>query len=154
MARFTKGMIVPIDGAGLPVVFQWNPHELQINKDVKWKGVHTAGREQPVYQYGCGEARSVGLSIEVSRMNNSDFFVKGFYEQLQDLARPRVRGMGVNRPPRVQLILGASVNMTCTIDNINFKFGSRSQKGQAYLATADWLLPKEGYVIMKFVEYI
>jgi hypothetical protein len=148
-------MIIPIDDAGMPVIFQWNPYEVHIQKDIKWKGIHTAGREQPMFQYGCGEARQIGLSIEVSRMNNSDFFVQGFYEQLQDLARPRVRGMGVNRPPRVQLILGASLNVTCMIDNIHFRFGSHrgQQHHFTYLATPDMLLPKEGHVILKLIEY-
>lgn len=155
MADFTKGMIIPIDGAGQIVVFQWNPYELNITKATHWKGIHTAGREQPVYQYGCGEARVLNLSIEVSRDNNSDFFVVGFFDSLMELTRPYVFGMGVNRPTRVQVILGQSVNMTCFVDDVHFRMGSHvgQQKHHTYLATPDNLLPKEGHVIVKFKEY-
>jgi hypothetical protein len=154
-AQYTKGMIVPIDSVGQIVVFEWNPYELHNKKTVKWKGIHTAGREQPLYQYGCGEAQVISVSIEVSRWNNSDFFVQGFFDSLLELTKPLVQGAGVNRPPRVQLILGASINMTCFIDDVHVRYGSH--RGQmhhyTYLATSDLLLPKEGHVIIKFKEY-
>ena len=154
-ATYTKGMIVPIDNVAQIVTFQWNPYELHLKKDIKWKGIHTAGREQPVFQYGCGEAQVLGLSIEVSRYNNSDFFVKGFFDSLLELSKPLVRGMGVNRPPRVQVILGASINMRCFIDDIHIRYGDHrgQQHHYTYLATPDLLLPKDGHVIVKFVEY-
>lgn len=155
MAPFTKGMIIPIDGSGPTVIFQWNPYEVHVKKDVKWRGIHTAGREQPIFQYGCGEARVLSLSVEVSRYNNSDFFVQGFFDQLQALAVPSVFGMGVNRPTRVQAILGQSINMTCFIDDVHFRYGSHrgQQHHFTYLATPDNLLPKEGHVIIKLIEY-
>jgi hypothetical protein len=149
-------MIVPIDNAGGIVTFQYNPYELHLKKEVKWKGIHTAGRQQPVFQYGCGEARVLGLSIEVSQANNADFFVCGFFDSLQLLAEPIVFGMGVNRPPRVQVILGDSLSMTCFIDDLHIRYGSHrgQQHHYTYLAHPDTLYPREGHVIIKFVEYM
>jgi hypothetical protein len=154
-AAFTKGMIIPIDPVAGVVVFQYNPYEIHVKKDIKWKGIHVAGREQPVYQYGCGEPVVLALSLEVSRENNSDFFVKGFFESLLMLTKPLVKNMGVNRPPRCQIILGQDINMTGFVDDVHIRYGShRGQQHYTYLANPDTLLPKEGHVVIKFVEYM
>lgn len=154
--RFTRGMIVPIDGAANIVTFEWNPYEVQIIKDTHWRGIHVAGREQPVFQYGCGEAQKVVLAIEVSQTNNPDFFVRGYFDTLTDLARPYVIGMGVNRPTRVQLILGDDLNMCCFIERLGFRYGSH--RGQThhhtYLAHPDTLYPREGHVVIDLMEYM
>lgn len=149
-------MIVPIDPVANIVVFQYNPYEVHFKKDIKWRGIHSTGREQPVFQYGCGEGKVLGFSIEVSRYNNSDFFVKGFFDSLLMFSKPLVKGMGIDRPPKLQIILGQDINMTGFIDDIHIRYGShRGQTGHfAYPATPDTLLPKEGHVIVKFVEYI
>ena len=153
-SSYTKGLIIPVEINLAPVVFQYNPYEFHIDKDIKWKGVHTAGRDQPYLEFGCGEPRRVTFGIEVSKYNNSDFFVMGFIQTLLELSRPSVRGRGVNRPPRVQVILGASYNETCVIDDIKIRMGShRANQHIAYLADPVFLLPKEGNILIRLLEY-
>lgn len=154
-ADFTRAMIIPLESGGGPIIFQYNPYEFHIDKDIKWKGIHTAGRDQPHLEYGCGEARKISIGFEVSKYNNSDFFVIGYMRTILELSRPVVRGMGVNRPSRVQLIIGDSYNETCVIDDIKVRMGSH--KGQqhhyTYLAEPISLLPKEGHILLRLLEY-
>jgi hypothetical protein len=145
-------MIIPIDG-GQSVVFQYNPYDVQISKSARWKGINVAGREQPVLQYGCGDAARVNLAIEVSNENNGDFFVKGFMDALLENTKPLSRGLGVDCNPRVQLILGASIDMCCVIDKLILRFGGRQQNPYTYLADRVSLLPKNGHVIIDLMEY-
>jgi len=155
LTPFTKGMIIPLEGGGVPIIFQWNPYELHIDKDIKWKPLHVAGAEAPYFEYGCGEARKISLGIEVSQDNNSDFFVKGYLDAIVQLGYPTVRGQGVNRPPRLLLNLGASLNVICLVDDVKVKYGShRGQSHYTYLAHPDTLLPKEGNVLVRLVEDI
>jgi hypothetical protein len=154
-SSFTKALIIPLESGAPPIVFQYNPYEFHIDKDIKWKGIHTAGRDQPLLEYGSGEARRISIGFEVSKYNNSDFFVIGYMQSLLELSRPLVKGRGVNRPSRVQLIIGASYNETCVVDDIKIRMGSH--KGQTshhtYLADPVNLLPKEGHILVRLVEY-
>lgn len=148
-------MIIPLETGVQPIIFQYNPYEFHIDKDIKWKGIHTAGRDQPYLEFGSGEARKISIGFEVSKYNNSDFFVMGYMKSILELSRPIVRGMGVNRPTRIQLIIGLSYNETCVIDDIKVRMGShRGQTGHhTYLAEPINLMPKEGHILLRLLEY-
>jgi hypothetical protein len=154
MANFTKGMIIPLEAFAEPVVFQWNPYEVHYDKVNKWAQLHPAGAERPIFHFGCGEARIISLSIEVSKHNNSDFFVKGWFDKLHKLTKPLVRGMGLNRPPEVQIILGGSLDAKAILKRVHFRMGSHrgQQHHFTYLAEPNMLLPKEGHVIIRAHE--
>ena len=156
LTQFTRGMIIPLEGGSGPIIFQWNPYELHINKDIKWKPLHVAGAEAAYLEYGCGEPRHISIGIEVSQDNNSDFFVKGQLDALLDLSKCTVKGQGVDRPPRLLLQLGASLSVTCIVDDIRVRYGSHVGQRHhfTYLAHPDTLLPREGNVVARFLEDI
>jgi hypothetical protein len=153
--QFTKGMIIPIDGGGGPVVFEFNPYEVHINKIVKWHPQYAAGREMPYWHHGCGESRVVSFSMELSRDNNSNSFVKSFIDSVLALTKPTVKGAGLDRPPKCQAILGASLTLTCIVHDVKVRFGSHhgQRMHYSYLADPGSLLPSEGHLITHLLEY-
>jgi hypothetical protein len=153
-ANWTKGMILPLEGFGSPVVFQWNPYEMHLDKTNKWAALHPAGGERPIFHYGCGEARIISLSIEISQHNNSDFFVKGWMDKLHKLTKPLVKGSGISRPPQVQVIIGGHLDCTAIIKRVHFRMGSHrgQQHHFTYLAEPNMLLPRDGHVIIRMHE--
>ena len=152
--RYTRGMIISVDGSGGSVVFQYNPYEWDIDKSVNWKEVPAAGREQGYLEYGCGRARRVTLNIEVSKECNSEYFVQSFFDAILSMTQPSLVGMGASRPGKVQVIIGASFNMTAVIEKVKIRFAPRKGGNGFYMADPVTLLPKEGTVTVVLAEYI
>lgn len=120
--RNTSAMIVPIDGGGGPITFQWNPHKIKRSKKIKWNQLRIAGREQPILQYGCGEAQIYTIEFDISRYNRGDSHVKSTIDNIFKLTKPTVGGF-VKRPPRVEFILGSAIKVTCVIQSIDADYG-------------------------------
>ena len=154
MAYYTRGMLLPLEGGGMPVIFQYNPFELNIGKGAHWAQLPTAGRDQPYLQFGCGTPRKVQMNMEVSRGNNGPEYVKVMCEAVEALTKPTVRGAGLDRPPIVQLILGAHLSLSCIVHNAQTRFGShRGQRAQTYMAEPYGLLPKEAVINIVLLEF-
>ena len=122
MDNFTKGMIVPMDGGGDPVTFQWNPATIKHSRDSDWKSMYAAGNESPHLQYTCGKAHVFSFSIDVSRWNNSDFFVKGFADKLMALAATCSAGGAVKRPPKIMFTSGQAHKVRGVIDKVEITY--------------------------------
>ena len=139
-------MIISVDGSGGSVVFQYNPYEWDIDKSVNWKEVPAVGREQGYLEYGCGRARRVTLNIEVSKDCNSEYFVQSFFDAILSMTRPSLVGMGASRPGKVQVIIGASFNMTAVIEKVKIRFAlSEKRNGSGfYWRTLTTLIAKRG----------
>ena len=156
MGLYTQGMIIPYpsDDAEVGIItFEYNPYEIHLDKEVQWAKVHVAGRDQPYMHFGCGEVQKLTLAIEVNKSNNSDFFVKGFMDDLNKLTKPTVQGAGMTRPPRVQLILGAHFGDSgdvFVVKRVHVRYGAHrgQQHHFTYLADNLSLLPKEGHVLV------
>jgi len=131
--NFTKGMIIPVDGGSSPVIFQWNPATIQYSRSAHWHPMKAAGNNEPFLQYTCGSNHIVHFSIDVSRDNNSDFFVKGFADSLIALADTTESGGNVKRPPKVMFISGASLSIYGVVDKVDVHYKT--------LANPDTLLP-------------
>lgn len=151
--RYTRGMLISL-GGGRSVVFQYNPYEWDIDKNVNWHEVPAAGREQGYLEYGCGRARRITLNIEVSRDCNSEYFVQNFFDAILSMTKPTSMGMGASRPGQVQLIMGASFSMTAVIEKVKIRFAPRKGGGGFYMADPVTLLPKEGTVTVILAEDI
>lgn len=147
--QHTQGIITPIDGFMEPIYFQWNPAAVNIHKSSKWHPAAVAGRSQPVFQFGCGGSVDVSFSLEVSRWNNSDFFVKGYCDSILLLTEVVP---GLSRPPLVDLTLGDSLSLIGFIADVAVHYQSTSG-GKGYDADPNTLLPKEALVNIQFTEY-
>lgn len=120
-ANWTRGMIIGLEGGGR-VRFHYNPHKVVTNKDTSWTQLKSAGREQPILQYGCGNPIYYELEIDLTRAGG-DNYVKQATETLLNMCRPLVRGAGVDRPPKVQLVLGSAITATCIVDSVTSQYG-------------------------------
>ena len=139
----TKGMLIPESGS--PLSFEWNPSEVTETKHIKWAQIHVAGRETPVLQYGCGEAKHYSFILILSRKDQGDDFVAKQCKTLLDMTEPTVKGAGVDRPGSVTFKLGDTVNMKCVIEEIKAIYE------QPFLP--DNLAPCFGKVHIKLLEY-
>lgn len=119
---FTKGMIIPTEGGGSPILFQWNPSTVNENKGVRWAKLSPIGREQPILQYSIGQARVISFQIDVSESGGLGMDAKAYIEQFLELTKPSVGG-NVKRPPKLQLILGQALKMTCVLTGVSNSYG-------------------------------
>jgi hypothetical protein len=122
MAGFTSGLIIGLE-IPLVVQFQWNPQKMTRTKDVQWAQLKPAGREAPIYHYGCGSAQIYTFEAEFSRSDNGSGYVASMIDALMSLTKPLVKGAGVNRPPLVQLILGSFISVQGVINNVSAVYG-------------------------------
>ena len=120
---FTRGMIIPLDQEAPLIIFQWNPKYIQEVKTNKVIEIPVAGREQPHSQYGCGKARIFKFVMDLSKSNNYGSFVRTSLSDLRQYTKPLVKGQGVNRHPRCQIILGSFLDLKCEIITIESKYG-------------------------------
>jgi hypothetical protein len=144
LTNFTKGMIIPIDGGGSPVIFQWNPATIKYSRAANWHSMRAAGNNEPFLQYTCGSSHIVHFSIDVSRSNNSDFFVRGFARDLVALADTGQSGGMVKRPSKVMFISGDSLSIYGVVDKVDVAYG--------LLANPDSLLPYEAKIAVTILR--
>lgn len=120
-ARWLHGMLIGIEGGGR-VRFHYNPSSIKTNKTPAWNKLKAAGREQSILQYGCGEPIYYSFEVDLTRAGG-DGYPRQAVETLLEMCRPTVKGAGVDRPPKVQLILGNAVNATCVVDSVEGDYG-------------------------------
>jgi hypothetical protein len=138
MESFTKGMLIPMGGAS-PIIFQWNPATIKYSRAANWHSLPAAGNNQPFLQYTCGGANLISFTIDVSRYNNSDFFVRGTIGSLVALASTSQSGSSsISSPPKVMFISGDSLSVLCVVDKVAVNFGIR--------ANPETLLPYEAKI--------
>lgn len=145
MANVTRGMIIPIDGGGSVVRFQWNPKEVQSAVQAEWAVIKTAGSEQPFLQFCNGEAPTLQFDLEYSRSDNNDGFVLAQVQAIQRLTKPLVKGASMSRPPLVKFVMGSLPRPTCIVKQANAVFSG--------LFHPTSLLPYEAKVSVILWEY-
>jgi len=119
----TAGMIIPIDGPGSSIRFQWNPKKIDgPTVKAEYAKLNVAGRDSPYQQYSHGDATIIKFTIEVSRYNNSDGYVASIGDALRSLTQPSVQMAGMSRPPRVMLILGSFLRSICILTEVAPEF--------------------------------
>lgn len=121
MPNWTKGKIIGQEGGGT-ITFYYNPQTIETTKSTKWNHLPAAGREQALIQYGCGGPTSYHFDVDLSRTGGEQY-VKDTIEKLVKLCYPTKKGAGVDRPPKVQLILGDALSQTCVMDEVRGKYG-------------------------------
>jgi hypothetical protein len=115
--QVTAGMLIPNDGGGGPITFQWNPISVHVQKVINWQHLRVVGREHAFQQYACGEPRTYTISFELSASNRGKSFVKETVDQIMELTKPTVGGT-VKRPPECTLILGDFINLKCIVHRV------------------------------------
>jgi len=119
---FMPGMIIGIEGGGT-VIFQWNPSTVSRKKDNDWARLEPAGREAPIYHFGCGKDHTYTFTADLSRENRGPSFVKGQVDSLFKFMEPSKKGQGLDRPPLVMLILGTFVNIQGFVQSVSAEYG-------------------------------
>lgn len=143
MSRWAQGSIIGIEYPAI-VRFYFNPATISIGKSPAWGRMEAAGREQPIIQYGCGEARTFNFELKLTRAAGAGY-VRGTVESLLELSKPLVRGIGVDRPPSVRLILGVALKAVCVIDHVDGEYGP--------LFNPVTLEPYQGSISIALTEY-
>ena len=117
---FMRGGIIPLEGGGNQIMFQWNPAQISgPNVKPKYAEIEVAGREVPYLQYSNGSTITYTFDLDVSRGDNGPGYVKGVVEALSELTRPTIRGQGMNRAPRVLFIFGSLFSKVCVIAEVS-----------------------------------
>lgn len=146
MARFTRGLIMPVEGLARGVVrFQWNPEATTgPTAEMQWAAVSTAGQELPYLFFGGGAPSRIQFDLVFSRNNNADGYVASQIDRLRALTIPTVGG-NVKRPPRVLFVLGKAVDEICVVQAVAPKRG--------ILANPGTLLPYEADVSVTLLKW-
>jgi hypothetical protein len=138
-----QGMLIPEQGDS--VSFEWNPNIVNEHAHIKWNQMHVAGRDTPIFQFGCGEATRYDFILELSENGRGDDFVAKQCKALIAMKHPTIKGAGVDRPPSVTFRLGDLVNMKCVIEDIKAIYEPPF--------FPDSLNPKFGKAHVKLAEY-
>jgi hypothetical protein len=115
-------MMIPLDGPGTPVIFQYNPSEVGgpvAEADYATMGV--GGRELPYLQYSHGKESAITFEL-IAAKSMSGAEVSGMHKALQSLTKPFKKGVGPGNPPRVMLILGGLMRETVVVKSVQPKF--------------------------------
>ncbi len=143
MANYIQGMLIPENGD--PVWFQWNPNTVSEDKHVKYAQLHVAGRDTPIFQFGCGEAKRYDFILELTTADKGDDFVARQCKSLLKMTEPSVKGAGVDCPPAVTFRLGDLLDVKCKIEQIKAIYEPPF--------FPDSLNPKFGKAHVKLAEY-
>lgn len=141
---FVKGMVIPVEGGGQPISFQWNPRTVNHDKGVTWAQLKPIAREQPILQYSIGLAQVISFEMDVSESGGTGMAAKDYIDQFFELTKPTVGG-NVKRPPKLQLILGAAIQMTCVLTAVGSKYGP--------LFHPTTLGPQQSIIRLTFMEF-
>jgi hypothetical protein len=123
MNQFIRGMIIPLEGSGKTVRFQYNPRHISGPQlSPQYATLAVAGRELPFVQYGHGRESQIHFELQYSGQTDGGSFVKEQYEALKSLTEPTVRGASMNHPPKVMLIFGTFFRERCVVVEVNPDF--------------------------------
>ena len=144
-SKFLRGMIIPMEGGGPPIVFQWNPASTEgPTAAANWDQVVTAASGIPFLHFGGGAGSEIRFELIFSRENHGDGWVEGRIEALRRLTVP-VAGRGMRRPPLVKLAIGRAIREVCVTRDV------RPVRG---ILAAPWsLLPREARVAVTFLRW-
>ncbi len=117
-----KGMMMPIDGGGAPVVFQYNPCELNgPSAEAEYATIGVGGSEHPYMQYSHGKESVIQFEL-VSARDMGEGQVKAMHQALVALTKPEKKGVGPGSPPRVMFILGGFIREKCIVKSVQPRF--------------------------------
>lgn len=116
MNQFIRGMIIPIEGGGSTIRFQWNPRELQgFGARAEYAILKVAGRETPFLQFACGDVPTLEIELKFTKGSSDDGYVMRMVDTLQRLTKPLIRGATLHRPPRVMWVFGDMPKRRCVV---------------------------------------
>jgi len=123
MQRPTAGQIIPIDGGGGAIRFQWNPREITgPTASAQYAVIAVAGREFPYLEYSNGQQSHIRFDLEYSTASDNGSLVKSNFQALNALTKPSVRGASMSRPPRVMFIFGSFLRERCVVVEVQPNF--------------------------------
>ena len=141
-APYNQGVIIPIDGGGGVIRFQYNPDTVNgPSAQAKWAQIEVSGREFPYLQYSNGNVSQIRFDLIFATRDDSGASVKSRWQSLNSLTIPSSRGGGLSRPPIVMLILGTFLRERCVVAEITPYF--RIGRGPNF---ADSLLPDQARI--------
>ena len=117
MRAFTQGMIIPLEGGltGGAITFQWNPAEVHRQDSANWVPLYVAGRELPYLQYAHGRESILRFTLRFTGSGSSPSFVGDMLDNLRSLMEPSIQMASLQRPPRVIVMLGNDLRLTCVL---------------------------------------
>lgn len=117
----TPGMIIPIDGGGTPIVFQYNPMETHWQYGSEFAQIEVQGKEGPLLEFANGSLTSLSFDLQVIK-HASDHDVQGIIDALVGLTKPIAGGAGTKRAPKVRFVYGmASPKWNAYVKSVNVK---------------------------------
>jgi hypothetical protein len=129
---FSKGMILPVDGMGSPVIFQFNPQAVQgPTAQLEYAQINVVGRQYPYLQYSNGKPGEIRVQLQFAGQHDGGASVASAYYALESLTTPSPLNIGLafgsmmSRPPRVMFIMGDFLRELAVVVNLspNFTIG-------------------------------
>jgi hypothetical protein len=115
-------MMIPLDGPGTPVIFQFNPNEVNGPiAEADYASMGVGGRELPYLQYSHGKEAAITFELVAARTMSAGE-VNAMHGALKALTKPFKKGVGPGSPPRVMLILGGFMRETVVVKSVHPKF--------------------------------
>jgi len=141
------GIILPIDGGGSPVRFQYNPLEIEGPTAImNWASLNVAGRRDPYLQFSHGEQAYIKFNLIYAK-RSSAMTVVAAYKSLESLTIPIKRG-NMSRPPICLLLLGGFLRQKCIVKEANPSFNRLFEPDSMLPETVKisvllWLYPRD-----------
>jgi hypothetical protein len=117
-----KGMMIPLEGGGKTVTFQFNPSELLgPTARAEYATLAVQGGDSPYMQFSHRREAVIQFDLIATReLSESD--AKQMQQDLDSLTIPIKRGIGPAKPPKVMFIFGKLLREKCVVINVEPKF--------------------------------
>ncbi len=122
MPPFTQGALIPLEGGGSEIWFQWNPANVDEAHKAEYAEIKVSGRDSPFLEYSNGATTTYSFDLDISRSDNGDDYVQSAVQSLVQMTKATVQGQGVNRPPRVLFVFGSLFSKECVVAEANPKY--------------------------------
>jgi len=133
-------------GGGPTVTAQYNPKELQIDKNVPWTKANQANKSNSKSSQGQGihleftgaEGRTMSVELFFDGFEGNTVNVAKCVQDLETLAsviRPGSTEEDLRRPHQCLVLYGSTVKFLCVIESLSTKYSMFDDKGNPLRAT-------------------
>lgn len=127
-----KGSITPIDPEGSPIVFEYNPSQLEVGKEAGWAEIGIPGLDFPLQQFVRGNLKTLSVEVYLNR----DFYarahdVRESIQALEDLAESTSK---TGAPP-ICVFQWGRFDFVCVVGSVSVRYTMFDEAGDPVEAT-------------------
>jgi len=127
-----KGSITPVDPEGDPILFEYNPSEFEVTKEVGWAEIGVPGLDYPLQQFIRGHLKSMNVEAYLNRDHyDRAYDVRAAVEALELL----IESTAKTGAPPVCIFHWGKFDFVCVVGSVSTSYTMFDSDGDAIEAT-------------------